>query len=649
MTERLLLERPFIFDADHEKGYCKLRDNQFPRIEQGIVFEPLANALDQQQGDEPVEVTLAQDKAGWMLTFRDNGSGLTSEHLEALHLIGKSTKRDNKGESIGRFGMGLVGAFHKRLGISQAEIITMLCGRPARVLIDCSGPGIPLWWLEELPDACQGFSISFRLPEKTAEMVGGSLKGLLAKIVVPIIFNGKRYENRPNDLLRTEKGDLIIYSSGDPELHYAAHCSQAPFRYNTRDQVAIHLRGLPVEVGEMYRLFVSSGGDKMPQNFYGVPYMRDESCLILSRTAEPTVGRDTLVRNGAFDAIGKALYQSRVDALRKLFALAADAKVNDGLAQYAEGMAVANFCSLRAALCTLIKGEPPESGKEYLVPLLNDLLDYPVLPISKKERKISVRRVLDLNTPVILYAESMEAADFLDGMHSLPFILREEIYSFSPLWGWYDRRLLVDVVKQLIECSGRTEVIMLDDLMMRDDKLQELISRGIIRHAGVEWRPLQSPEKKVDDFMGRLSATLNSHWFRRSVSRFNPPRRINLAAMEVTHPHGNGEIIAGLLGGSRQSAEMTIGINVGCSAVVGILRHPSGHLAFLPILCHELAHRRRNLRQEESTVPHDLGFYLDRVRLETSVLTACVRSLLGEEADGCEDELDGGLGEVVVI
>lgn len=647
MPERLLLERAFIFDADHEKGYIKLRDNQFPRIEQGIIYEPLANALDQQQGDEPVEVTLAEDEDGWALTFHDNGTGLTKEHLEALHLIGKSTKRDSKGESIGRFGMGLVGAFHKRLGVKQADIVTMLCGRPMRVIIDCSGPGIPLWRLEELPEARRGFSISFHLPPHTAKLVGGSLQLLLGKTVTPIIYNGKHCENSPAELIKAGKGDIAIHSPGEPELYYAAHCSQSPSRYGNNDQAAIHLRGLPVEEGDIYRMFVNSGGDKMPQNYYGVPYMKDEGCLILSRTAEPTVGRDTLVRNNAFEAIGLALCRTRADALRELFAMATAPAARKELRQYAEAMAIANLSALFSPLNSHIKGEALAHGQQYLIPLLNDLLDYPLLPVSKDKRKIPLRMALDL--PVILYAENMEAAGFLDGLHTLPFILLEEAYSFSPLWGGHNRSLIADVVKRLIEGGGRTEVIRMEDLMMHDDKLQELISRGIIRNDVAQWRPLTLQEGAVGDFMGRLSATLNSPWFRRAVSSFNPPRRINLSALEVTHTPRNGEIIASMLGGSRQNAEITIGINVRSSVVEGVLRHPSGHLAFLPILCHELAHRRRNLQQEESEAPHDIGFYFDRIRLETSVLTACTRSLLGEDEQECGDELNGGLGEVVVI
>jgi len=46
---------------------------------------------------------------------------LIHDNLEALHFIGKSSKRNNKKNTIGRFGMGLVGAFNSHLGVKKLK------------------------------------------------------------------------------------------------------------------------------------------------------------------------------------------------------------------------------------------------------------------------------------------------------------------------------------------------------------------------------------------------------------------------------------------------------------------------------------------------------------------------------------------------
>ena len=192
MERTLLLERAFIFEADHDKGFRKLRDNQFPRAEQGIVHEPIANALDQQEGDDPIEITLKNHGAHHKLTYRDNGEGLTFQNLEALHFIGKTTKRPFRSEKIGRFGMGLAGAFNRRLGVFRVEIESCVCGKPSRIVYDCGGEGTPLWWSEPLRDAeCGGLSISFFFPSSRLPEIETALSVFLDKTIVPVRFNGE--------------------------------------------------------------------------------------------------------------------------------------------------------------------------------------------------------------------------------------------------------------------------------------------------------------------------------------------------------------------------------------------------------------------------------------------------------------------------
>ena len=83
--------------------------------------------------------------------------------------------------------------------------------------------------------------------------------------------------------------------------------------------------------------------------------------------------------------------------------------------------------------------------------------------------------------------------------------------------------------------------------------------------------------------------------------------------------------------------DLGIGLNVDSPLIRGLAKNPHGHFAFLPILCHELAHRRRTSLSDVEDLPHGSDFYLERIRLEDTVLAACTRFLLGEEISGSDD------------
>lgn len=182
MTERLLYEKSFLFEAHNEKAFAKLRDNQFARTFQGLIHEPFANALDQQTGAEPIRVGLRRGRTMSCLSFADNGVGLTAANLEALHFIGRTSKREERESKIGRFGMGLVGAFNRRLGVRRVVITTTVCGQPARITLRCPEQGVPRWRMHILPGPVTGFAISFlfpvRLHQDVQQRAGHVLRGL---------------------------------------------------------------------------------------------------------------------------------------------------------------------------------------------------------------------------------------------------------------------------------------------------------------------------------------------------------------------------------------------------------------------------------------------------------------------------------------
>ena len=136
IEEKLILEETPILRVNEKKAYIKIKDGQFSLQEHGLVVEPLSNAIDEQQGNDPIEIILESGGDGYhRLTYKDNGPGLTSENLLALHYIGRTTKRGKK-NSIGRFGIGLIGAFNKDIGVKRVEIVSKVCGLPSLITYD---------------------------------------------------------------------------------------------------------------------------------------------------------------------------------------------------------------------------------------------------------------------------------------------------------------------------------------------------------------------------------------------------------------------------------------------------------------------------------------------------------------------------------
>lgn len=638
MGEKLLLERGFIFEADDEKGFRKLRDNQFPRVEQGVVLEPIANALDQQQGDDPIEVTLVQLKNGdWRLSYRDNGCGLLARNLQALHFIGESTKRDQLMESIGRFGMGLTSAFHRKLAVERVEIETHVCGQPGRISYDSRDDAIPQWCWQELDSVAAGLTISFFLPKSSHKSVQRALDVLLDKTVVPIICNGKRYCCHP-DLRAHKANEIFVKECGDHEIYYSAYPEEPEDVWNKRDEIAIYVCGLPVEEGEMYRVFVTTGGDKMPQNYGGRPFMKDESCVVLSATAEPTVGRDKLVRDKAFDAIGMGVERARAQALLQLLDNSLKPGCKKGIIKYAGDMALANIYTLSGVIVEHLKGNPAQGDKAFLAPLAEALLGYPLFPVFEFPDRLSLREIVKADIPhkVMFFASNADEVEPLAGCHGSPFVLKECRYVFSAIWGGHEQQRIAGVLKRITDGIGGYELLDMEQLATNPEKLEELEKRGVLKLKPTRLKMVEYGPEELDGFLDRLRSILNRPWFREALVRFRPPQRIHLRLVQVEQRGVSGDLVAAILPQST-AHDLGIGLNVDSPLIRGLASNPHGHFAFLPILCHELAHRRRTSLSDVDELHHGTDFYLERIRLEDTVLAACARFLLGEEISGGED------------
>lgn len=657
-TARLIDAMAFIFTANDEKGFKKLSENQFSRQDQGIIMEPIANALDQSPPDRPLEIALRLEDNSCLLSFRDHGEGLHRTNLAALHFIGSSSKRSGgahgweqvAGESIGRFGMGLVGAFHQDNHLRQVEIVTQVCGRPARILYDCTGVGIPTWRLEPTDTPCAGFTITFHLPHYRYHTMHQGLQRFLDRTVVPVIYNGNLRHRDPATLPVRSPDDILVTRTGCPTIHYALHLEHAGF--TPVDRLWIYLKGMPISEGSLYSLFMSAG-DKMPQNQMGFPYWDNESVVVLSRSATPTLSRDALVDDAALAAIKSAIRQARAQALVELLRKARSQERDGPLRRQAMDAVMVNVYSLRYPLGRHLAGVPLTGEETHYAELLDALLDYPAFTHHDAPMPISIREIWQRRPAHgVLFVASRESRDAYAGMLMNTLVFHETPSNLYRLFGGHAVQAVEDILCPMLGCipNSGLEVVNLDLLDTREEKAQELERKGVLVPKHIHYHLAgDDAEPGMERFLSALKELLNRSWFRRAIARLHPPSRIHLHNIVVDEKDGDTSLVASVLSGLSTPSDIHIGIRGKSPIIRGLIDDPQGPMAFLPILCHEMSHRRVIASEADGHNHHGHSFHLYRHRLETRVLTGAVAHLLGlDETDAANDALDWDGGVMVL-
>ncbi len=635
--ERLLMERKFAFKSNDEKAFKKLSGFQFESPEHGIVYEPLANCFDVQQSEAPVEITLKKRGDAHVLTFKDNGPGLIISNLLSLHFIGRSSKRDDLEHNIGRFGFGLVGSFHPELELINVQIKARVCGENTIITYNFNNnKGIPGWFMSEYENDIEGMEISYFLKPHVVPRIRRELKDFLRQTVIPVKYNNRIYKLKPETLAKETDTLSVIKDKDGLEVYYFLHDGYGDYVDNNTDDMIMYLRGMPVEKDDMTKIFYGySPGAKLPQNLCGEPFDYNGSCIVLATKGEPTVGRDKLVRNADFNKNRKAVMTARADAiLNKL-------KTCSGRKSLTR-MAIANIYTLKNKLKSYLSdNEVLPIEDEYLVPLLEHLADMQLFPAFNRGEALTLREIYLASPPgnVFLYANSIEGSTVFQGYHKCPFVLVDLSYENDFIFGYHKLSRISSIVSNV--CNG--EFIDLEELVLNTDKQNELIRKGVLEKESYSARDVEI-DSNARVFFENLQDLLNKSWFKRALSDYYPPRKIVLAAVTMEHKDKshriNGEFIACVLN-NRNTDALKIGINLQSNTIRTLINDSvSGHIAFLPILCHELSHRKINISYgNEDLVSHNTNFYFDRIRLEDKVLQKCVSYLLGKDdvADSTDD------------
>lgn len=662
--EVLIDERDFLFGADDQRAYQKLKNRQFSRIEQGILHEPLANALDEQPDGIPVEIVLTQNGHA-QLSIRDMGlDGLNRANLEALHYIGLSSKKKRKHETIGRYGMGLIGCFNDDIGVKKVEIISCIDGskQPHKVVIDNPDSNtMPLWWVEldnaavrpvntpqpsQQIDSNVGLEITFYFDKKYYFLIKHQLEKLVRKCIVPVRYNGKVFCLQP-EKLKTNKSDIYLSIGDEPVVHYVLQRNSFSPGWGGEENsnVSIYIRKMLVEEISMCSYLTGySERANLPQNFSNIAYLpHGEQAIILSQRAEPTVGRDKQVRNDEYENCKHILEMARVKAMVK--AVKAGRKCSSKTHEFATELVLTNTLSLHRSIIQKIKNITLD--KPFHEPLVNLIMDWPQFPVFGGG-VLSLNEVLALSPPhnVFAYAHTAQDISTVPGVYTGQAILQEVHYYYELLWGGHEKWLISSILETILTSVGYEVICLNAELVWDEKKLADLHKRGVIECGSDSFalKPDEAPTPRVKEFLIELKKELNQSWFRKALTRFNPPATIYIVPVKVKDTLYENNLVACVLKRGRRN-ELHIGLNCFSTAIQCVMRLKFAIPGILPLLVHELSHRPpKVLAGDPDEEGHSPSFYARMVHLGDQVMHASALRLLGEDEGG-----DAGGTQVLVL
>jgi len=128
-------------EIDLDEGFVKLTERQFGGNPGRAFSELIQNAIDSYPPGTPWEERMGEIETGpdW-ISIRDYGEGMNTDRLKLLVTLG-GTDKFNDPDKIGKFGMGFMSMFNRRLGTRKIIVETRCEGQTVRVIFTVTQPG----------------------------------------------------------------------------------------------------------------------------------------------------------------------------------------------------------------------------------------------------------------------------------------------------------------------------------------------------------------------------------------------------------------------------------------------------------------------------------------------------------------------------
>lgn len=643
-----------VFSVDGVRAFQKIKEDMVTEL--GAWFrEVAANAIDAQHGmvdAPPIEIALRKLEDGGELIVTDAGEGMDNEHILAFHYMGRTTKRGASAADdgvIGRFGLGFISVFANRNAVRNVTIDTRTPGgNPRRIEIQNPDENtIPNW--RELPPEnhapLHGTRFKFQLAEQGFAKIESQITAFCAQTIVPIRRGERIYLRTPHDLVAKDGDHITEAANADRSVQ--VWCAIRTTSYGTTDFARIYLRNMPAEMGSAHLMF-GNGGDKMAQNCYGRPYLPSESLVITSKIGEPTLARDSLLRNAQFEQIKSVVNAARAqavdDILSKLIKVSKNIITNTYLA---------NLYTLQSHLAAhLEERELPVT----IAPAVKAVAQYPFFEVHDSTRQLSLEQLYNMRSKrhaVFLHACGIDVASQF--IHTSPCTLKESIL-FNTVFGGHTKWLCAGLLNDVFGCSKgaepRPSLYAMEDVLGRATLAAQLEEKGVISRQDYRVEQAEIDDPKMQAWFDAVKTTLNQSWFRSALSTYDDIRTLRLLPIKIAAKTTITEILAMQLNvqGSEPDT-VTIGVRIDSEAARILAAAGTGRETLLPTVvqiasCISRHHFGRFILNQEniSELACTQELMIETIGLEDRVIHRALRYLSGLE----EETGAGGKGCIVL-
>lgn len=631
------LELPLGMEIDLDEGWRKLISRQF-RGNPGRGFsELIQNLLDSYPSDTPWEDRLGKIESGERyISIADFGEGMDRKRLKLLVTLGGTDKKDDPSK-IGTFGIGFFSIFNPKLETKKVRVITKCEGNTVELVFVVEHqekrPKISIRRLDiQIPYSTK-IEVEFdndKATEQCLEYAVSNLKYYPCRVLV----NGHMFSSVWEEARNTGK---YIFRKD--------YCEGFFRKYGLTSWITLLCKYEHLMVLTLPYLF--TGGHDMKNDLRDfhrkeVPFLPETDAILNCNNLTVTISRDSFILNSAYEDMIKVLshelllYLGRVldsDEVDTQLVLANQYILRDRIKQFLER-----------------KKEYDYLDKKEEMEVIRKLADAKVYRLNGKKKLFSLTDIYHKRSKEIpvFFTPNQTNLRWLGGAFKHDFIVLPTkciLHNGAP--NFYDT-----LFEELFD-----EVVNLDKIIYNDEKIRELVERGIIDKSAlspvctfVGRRKLSDAERRLLD---KLDTILSHETVRNAITRnlFLPIKDIQTVFFDIK---GHEAIIAtGLfdLNGKAMGEQFPSNLRpkdddkpssafeVNDRILLGLCRdHPfiqylleteDAHLAYytLTFLAHELALCQKLL------VPYTPFYHLVKEKLAADLRRAMMQQLLSTSPD----------------
>ena len=282
-------------EIDLDEGFTKLTERQFGGNPGRAFCELIQNAIDSYPSGTPWEERMGEICTGpkW-ISITDYGEGMNTTRLKLLVTLGGTDKYNND-EKIGKFGMGFMSMFNRKLGTRQVIVKTRCEGETVQLVFKVNEPGkrpgISTCILDEKIPYSTMIKAEFESSNRVNDCLAHALRSLLY-YPCPIKINGELHRSLWDV---NGNGDVTIFSENA--------CRGLIQKFNRWDNMSILCKYELVMKSSLDHFL--TGGHNARYNLedfqtHGTPYIPDIDIMLNADKLNVTISRDSFYLDWAY-------------------------------------------------------------------------------------------------------------------------------------------------------------------------------------------------------------------------------------------------------------------------------------------------------------------------------------------------------------